>query len=182
MPYMLLLIALIVLLIAFIIWYISVSNRLNRAIIKIDEANSGIDVALTKRYDVLTKMMNVVKDYARHEKEILFEIVKLRNNMSIEEKSEANDKMNHNLDQIKLLAENYPELRSSENYKTLQQAISDVEEHLQAARRMYNSNVSILNQSIVTFPDKIVAGMKRITKRDFFEAEESKRQDVDIDL
>lgn len=182
MPYMLLLIALIVLLIAFIIWYISVSNRLNRAIIKIDEANSGIDVALTKRYDVLTKMMNVVKDYARHEKEILFEIVKLRNNMSIEEKSEANDKMNHNLDQIKLLAENYPELRSSENYKTLQQAISDVEEHLQAARRMYNSNVSILNQSIVTFPDKIVAGMKGITKRDFFEAEESKRQDVDIDL
>ena len=73
-------------------------------------------------------------------------------------------------------------MRSSENYKQLQEAIVDIEEHLQAARRMYNSNVSILNQDIVTFPNNIVAGMKGITKREFFEAEDIKKEDVKIDL
>ena len=179
---MLLVASIVLILIVFMIWFISVSNKLNRAIVKIDEANSGIDIALTKRYDVLTKLMDVVKAYAKHEKETLFEIIKLRKDMTIKEKNEVNEKMNHNFEQIKILAENYPELRSSENYKQLQDAIVDVEEHLQAARRMYNSNVSILNQSIVTFPNNIVAGMKGITKREFFEAEDIKKEDVKIDL
>lgn len=176
------LIVIIVFIVALLMWYILISNKLNRAIIKIEEASSGIDVALTKRYDVLTKMMEVVKSYAKHEKETIFEIIKLRQNMTIEQKEEINDKMTHNFEQIKLLAENYPELRSSENYNTLQLAISDVEEHLQAARRMYNSNVSILNQAIVTFPSSIVANIKGIKKHKFFEAEDNKRKDVKIDL
>ena len=159
-----------------------ISNKLNRALVKIDEANSGIDVALTKRYDVLTKMMDVVKDYAKHEKETLFEIIKLRQDMTLAEKNEVNKKMNHNFEQIKILAENYPKLKSSENYKTLQETIIDVEEHLQAARRMYNSNVSILNQAIVTFPESIIANIKNVKKHDFFEANEIKKEDVKIDL
>ena len=165
-----------------LIWYISVSNSLNRALVKIDEANSGIDVALTKRYDVLTKMIEVVKGYASHEKETLFEVINLRKGMTIEEKNDINNKMNHNYEQIKLLVENYPELKSSENYKTLQLSITDVEEHLQAARRMYNSNVSIFNQKIVTFPSVIVAKVEGITKREFFVADEKKREDVKINL
>ena len=163
-------------------WYISVSNNLNRALVKIDEANSGIDVALTKRYDVLTKMIDVVKAYSKHEKETLFEVIKMRNNMTMEEKNEDNNKMTHNFEQIRLLVENYPELKASENYKTLQLSIADVEEHLQAARRMYNSNVSIFNQTIVTFPNSIVASMKGLTKKDFFEADETKKEDVKINL
>lgn len=163
-------------------WYISVSNNLNRALVKIDEANSGIDIALTKRYDVLTKMMDVVKAYSKHEKETLFEVIKMRNNMTMEEKNEVNNKMTHNFEQIRLLVENYPDLKASENYKTLQLSIADVEEHLQAARRMYNSNVSIFNQTIVTFPNSIVASMKGLTKKDFFEADEAKKEDVKINL
>lgn len=165
-----------------LIWYISVSNKLNRALVKIEEAASGIDVALTKRYDVLTKMIDVVKAYSKHEKETLFEVIKIRNNMSIEEKNEVNDKMNHNFEQIKLLVENYPDLKASENYKTLQLSIAEIEEHLQAARRMYNSNVSIFNQLIVTFPNSIVASMKSLTKKDFFEADEKKKENVKINL
>jgi len=165
-----------------LMWYISVSNNLNRALVKIDEANSGIDVALTKRFDVLTKMIDVVKAYSKHEKETLFEIIKMRNNMTMEEKNEVNNKMNHNFEQIRLVVENYPELKSSENYKTLQLSIADVEEHLQAARRMYNSNVSIYNQTIVTFPSSIVASMKGLTKKAFFEADETKKEDVKINL
>lgn len=163
-------------------WYISTSNKLNRAVVKIDESLSGIDVALTKRYDVLTKMMDVVKAYAKHEKETLFEVINLRKDMSIQEKNEANKAMDENMKKINIVAESYPELKSSENYKTLQQSIADVEEHLQAARRLYNSNVSLFNQLLVTFPTSSIAKNKGMTKKDFFEADESKREDVKIDL
>jgi len=165
-----------------LIWYIATANKLNRTIVKVEEASSGIDVALTKRYDVLTKMMDVVKAYAKHEKETLFNVINLRTNMSVKEMNEENRKMDENFQRINVLAESYPDLRSSENYKNLQLAISDVEEHLQASRRAYNANVSILNQMIVTFPTSIVANSKGITKKDFFEAESHKKQDVKIDL
>ncbi len=172
----------IALVIILVIWYISTVNKLNRTIVKIDEADSGIDVALTKRYDVLTKMMDTVKAYAKHEKETLFEVINLRKGMTLEEKNIENAKMSHNLEKINLVVENYPELKSSENYKMLQQSIVDVEEHLQAARRMYNSNVSIFNQMIVTFPTSIIANSKGMVKKDFFEADEVKKQDVKIKL
>lgn len=175
-------IAVIVVILIIVISIISISNKLNKAIVKIDEASSGIDVALTKRYDVLTKMIDVVKSYAKHEKDTLFEVIKLRKNMSIEEKSAENKKMDENFSKINIVAENYPELKSSENYKTLQQSIVEVEEHLQAARRLYNSNVSIYNQMIVSFPISIIAKSKGMVKKDFFEAEETKKEDVKIKL
>ncbi len=165
-----------------VLWYISTSNKLNRAVVKIDESLSGIDVALTKRYDVLTKMIDVVKAYAKHEKETLFEVINLRKDMSIQEKNEANKAMDENMKKINIVVENYPELKSSENYKTLQQSIADVEEHLQAARRLYNSNVSLFNQLLVTFPTSSIAKNKGMTKKDFFEADETKKEDVKIDL
>ena len=165
-----------------IIWYISISNKLNRAIVKIDESLSGIDVALTKRYDVLTKMIDVVKAYSKHEKETLFKVINLRKDMSIKERNDANHDMDENFKKINIVAENYPELKSSENYKTLQQSIADVEEHLQAARRLYNSNVSLYNQLLVSFPTSSIAKNKGMTKKEFFEADEIKKDDVKIDL
>lgn len=171
-----------VLLLALVLWIILTSNKLNRAVVKIDEALSGIDVALTKRYDCLTKMIDVVKAYTKHEKETLFEVINLRKGMSIEEINNENEKMSENFRKINVVAESYPELKSSENYKTLQQSIVDVEEHLQAARRLYNSNVSIYNQMIVSFPTSIIANSKNMTKKEFFEADESKKEDVKIDL
>ena len=163
-------------------YFISISNRLNRAKVKIDEAGSDIDVSLTKRYDVLTKMVDVVKSYAKYEKETIFQTVQLRRNMSMQEKSEANRIMGENFERIHALAENYPDLKASANYNTLQKAIADVEEHLQASRRLYNANVSRYNQMLVAFPTSLIAGMKGMTKEEFFTAEESKRQDVKMDL
>lgn len=165
-----------------LITVISISNKLNRYQVKIDEANSGIDVALTKRYDVLTKMIEVVKGYAKHEKETLFEVINLRKGMSLEEKASENAKMDRTMEKINVLAESYPELKSSENYNTLQKTIVDVEEHLQASRRMYNANVSSFNQALVTFPSSMIASMKGLTKKSFFEAEETKKEDVKIEL
>ncbi len=165
-----------------IIWYISVSNAFNRDIIKIDEADSGIDVALTKRYDVLTKMIAICKGYAKHEKETITDTIKYRKGMSMEERAEANNKMTETFGKINVLAEAYPDLKASENFKTLQQSVTDVEEHLQAARRLYNSNISSYNQRVVTFPSSIVASTKGLAKREFFEAEDAKKEDVKIEF
>lgn len=171
-----------VLIVIIIIWYITTSNAFNRAIVKIDEADSGIDVALTKRYDVLTKMIAVCKGYAKHEKETIVDTIKYRKGMTMEERVEANNKMNDTLGRINVLAEAYPDLKASENFKSLQTSIADVEEHLQAARRLYNANISSYNQKVVSFPASIVAGMKGLSKKEFFEVEEAKKEDVKIEF
>ena len=174
----------VVLVIVFIIlvWWISTLNGLKKTQIKIEEASSGIDVALTKRYDVLTKMVQIAKSYAKFEKETILEAVKLRKGMSIAEKNEAAAAMGDVQRGLNILAENYPQLHANENFRQLQVAVMDVEEHLQGARRAYNSNVSTLNQKIVTFPTSIVAGVSGITRQAFFEAENEKLAVVKMDL
>lgn len=161
-----------------IIWYIGVSNSIKVAALKVDESESGIDVALTKRYDVLTKMLDTVKGYQKHEQSVLSELVELRTGMSMTEKKAANDVMDKVSKDISVLAEGYPELKANTNFVELQKAIIDVEEHLQAARRLYNSNVNAYNTKLVVFPSNIVANNMGAVKRELFEADEIKRQDV----
>lgn len=175
-------IAIVVIILIFVIWCISVSNKLNRTVIKIDESLSGIDIALAKRYDVLTKMIEVVKGYVKHEKETLFAVINLRKEMSLPEKVIEDKKMDKNMQKINIAVENYPELKSNENFKELQKAIVDVEEHLQASRRCYNSNVSIYNQLIMSFPTSVIAKKKNMTKKEFFKADEIEKETVKVDL
>lgn len=165
-----------------VLWWIGTSNLLRQTIVKIEEADSGIDIALTKRYDMLNKLADITKAYAKHEKDTLFGVIELRKGMPLKEKINANTKMDDVYKQLNVVAEAYPELRSSENFKQLQISVMDVEEHLQAARRFYNSNVSILNQYIVSFPTSIVAKKLQIKERDFFEQEEMKKQDVKMEF
>jgi len=169
-------------LLVILLWYITTRNNIARAEVKINEAESGIDVALTKRYDVLTKMLDVTKGYAKHEVETQTQVVKLRSGMTMSERSEANTKMDDMLHQINILQENYPDLKASENFKQLQMAILDVEEHLQASRRAYNGNVTIFNNLIVSFPSSVVSGMMGKSIKEFFEAEASKKADVKMDF
>lgn len=161
-----------------IIWYISVSNSIKVAALKVDESESGIDVALTKRYDVLIKMLGAVKGYQKYEQSVLSELVELRTGMSMAEKKAANNTMDKVSRDISVLAEGYPELKANTNFVELQKAIVDVEEHLQAARRLYNSNVNAYNAKLVVFPSSIVANNMGAVKRELFEADEIKRQDV----
>lgn len=163
-----------------VIWFIGMMNKLRASALKVDEADSGIDVALTKRYDVLTKQLAVVKEYTSYESKTLFETIRLRSGMSVGEKSEAANKMNEVANQFRLTAEAYPELKSSANYIALQNSITDVEEHLQAARRLYNANATDYNTKIVMFPASIVAGIIGAKKRDLFEAEDYKKNDVEM--
>lgn len=171
-------IGILVVVVLVVVWYIATSNSIKVLDLKVQEGESGIDVALTKRYDVLTKMLDTVKGYMTHEQKMLTEIVRLRSGMTMQEKNAANQQMDEMAKQINILAENYPELKSSNNFAELQRAIADVEEHLQAARRLYNANVSAYNAKIVVFPNSIVAGNMGAREKVYFEAEEAKRQDV----
>lgn len=172
----------IIIMVLIIIYWIIIYNKLNQSIIKIDEADSGIDVALNKRYDALTKLLDTVKGYAKHEQETLSNVIELRKNMNLAEKIDANNKMTEEIGKINVLVENYPELKASQNYIMLQKGIIEVEEHLQAARRLYNSNVSSYNQLVVSFPSSIVASANGKVKKDFFKVEEEKKEDVKMDF
>lgn len=177
MPYVVLALVLILFILA-VIWIIRTRNFFARLIVKIGEAESGIDIALTKRYDILTKLLDVTKGYAEHEKEILTQTAALRSGSTLKEKEEYNSALNEAFRRINVVAENYPSLTADRSFKELQMSISDVEEHLQAARRAYNGNVSIFNQKLITFPSNIIADSMGLEPVDFFQAEEDKRQDV----
>lgn len=163
-----------------VIWYISTSNSIRTLKLKVKEGESGIDVALTKRYDTLTKMMDAAKAYMSYEQSTMIQLVNLRKGMTMNERNAANKNMDEVEKQINFMAENYPELKSSNNFMSLQEAIADVEEHLQAARRLYNANVNAYNAKIVVFPNSIVAGIMKAEQKQFFEAETGKKNDVKI--
>ena len=163
-----------------IIWAIATVNGFKRKEIKVQESLSGIEVALTKRYDMLTKLLDTSKGYMKHEKETLEGVIKLRKGMSVSEMNEATKQMDNIASQIQFTAEAYPELRSSEIFQELQRGIRDAEEHLQAARRLYNANVTSYNTSIVMFPASILAGGRK--PLEFFEADEYKKADVKMEF
>lgn len=165
-------------------WFISTHNRFIRLDQDVESSLSRIDVYLTKRFDLLTKMVATTKGFAKHEKETLVEVIGMRNpgaNASLKEKAEFNEQMTNVSRQLNLVIEKYPELKADSLFKSLQASISEVEENLQAARSNYNSNVAVFNKAILQFPGSIVAGAK-FTKKDYFEAEAAKRQDVTIEF
>ncbi|RJX25711.1 MAG: LemA family protein [Acholeplasma sp.] len=166
-------------------WVISTINSFNRMLVKIDESESSIDVALTKRFDLLSKMFSAAKGYMKHEQETLTKVVQMRqpgHGAPITEKQEFANELTRGLQAINVVVEQYPDLKASQNVLKLQDASLEVEENLQAARRVYNSNVSIYNQKVVVFPSSVIANWKKFEKRAFFEAEELKRQDVKFDF
>ena len=174
-----------VLLVIVLIWIITTTNAFRRMLVKIDESESSIDVALTKRFDLLTKMFQATKGYMKHEQETLAKVVQMRqpaHQASIQEKQEFAESVSRGLQAINVVVEQYPDLKASQNVLRLQDATTEVEENLQAARRVYNANVSYYNQKVVVFPSNVIAKWKNFTKRDFFEAEEIKRQDVSFEF
>lgn len=176
---------LLLLLIIFLCWWFGTINSMRKMNIKVDEAESGIDVALTKRYDLLTKEVAVVKGYAKHEAETLEKVVAMRQpekNAPMADKTAFANEVTKAFDSINVVMERYPDLKANTNFLNLQNQIADVEEQLQAARRLYNANVSTYNQKIIVFPSSIVAKKYSMIKRDFFEAENAKRADVKIEF
>ena len=159
-------------------WCIRTVNDFKKKEIRVQEGLSGIEVALTKRYDKLVKMLDIAKGYMTHESELFTKVIELRHGMSIAEMNDAQRQMDTLSVRFFAVAENYPELRSSDVFVELQRGIRDAEEHLQAARRLYNSSVTAYNTAIAMFPAKLLAGLRQ--PKEFFAADASKCEDVNI--
>ena len=170
------LIIILVVVLAIVIWCVRTVNEFKKKEIRVQEGLSGVEVALTKRYDMLTKMLDTAKGYMAHESELFTKVIELRRGMSVAELNDAQQQMDSLSGKLFAVAEGYPELRSSEVFVELQRGIRDAEEHLQAARRLYNTSVTSYNTAIAMFPAKILAGSRQ--PKEFFAAEENKREDV----
>ena len=169
-------IVILIVVLVIVFWCIKTVNGFKKKEIRVQEGLSGIEVALTKRYDMLVKMLDTAKGYMSHESELFTKIIELRRGMSVAEMNDAQQQMDALRGKIFAVAENYPELRSSDIFVELQRGIRDAEEHLQAARRLYNSNVTAYNTAIAMFPAKLLAGPRQ--PKEFFAAEAGKREDV----
>ena len=171
-----------IIVIILVLWIIITSNGLIRKRNKVEEARSGIEVALTKRYDMLTKLLDVAKNYARHEEKIFTTVIKLRQGMSLEELQEADASMNQMTSSLAAMAEAYPQLSADTVFKELQVGIRDAEDQLQAARRVYNANVTSFNTAVEIFPSSIIAGMKKMTKNELYRADAVHHADVKMNF
>lgn len=174
------LIAIVVIAAAIGIWAIVTTNNFKALDIKTQEGLSGIEVALEKRYDMLTKMFDVSKAYMKHESEVFARTVELRRGMDVGELNMAEAQIESQQSRFFAVAENYPQMLSSNVFMELQRGIRDAEDHLQAARRVYNVDVTRYNTAIVMFPASLLAGGR--SPKEFFEAAENKHGDVKMDF
>ena len=164
------------------IWFISVGNRLNRYLVTIEESKRTVDIVLVKRYDTISEMLKVAKAYAKHEQQIFTDLVALRQGATIQESNQVITNQNDVLAQIRAVGENYPDLLSSNQFLALQKEIADENEDLAASKRIVNSNISQINQAIVTFPTSLVAGIKGMQQVPFLlEDTQGKKNLNDLD-
>lgn len=157
-------------------------NSLTKKRLRVKQAKSGIDVYLTQRFDLIPNLVECVKAYCKYEESILTEISKIRVSYNKEKDIRVGQELNNRYYNIMAIAEGYPELKANEQFLNLQKSLSKIESQLQAARRLYNSEVTSLNISIDTFPSSIIAEAFKFKKEDLFEAEEMARQNVEINI
>jgi len=175
---------LLIVVIAVIAWLIAIFNGLIRLKNRTQEAFSDIDVQLKRRHDLIPNLIETVKGYATHEKELLENVTKARtaaiSAQGIEEKGKAENMLSQTLKSIFAVSENYPDLKASQNFLQLQDELSDTENKIQAARRFYNGNVRDFNTKIEVFPNNLVAGMLGFKGFGFFQAESKERENVKV--
>ena len=164
------------------LWIVMIYNGLVRLKVRTNEAWADIDVQLKRRHDLIPNLVETVKGYATHERELFEKVTQARANamnaQNPEEKGQAENMLTGALKSLFAVSENYPQLRANENFLELQRELSDTENKIQAARRFYNGNVRDLNTKIQVFPDSIVANMLNIKKKEFFEIEEPKEKEA----
>ncbi len=164
-----------------LIWFIATYNVLVRLRQHCRESWSGIDTELKRRYDLIPNLVATVQGYAKHEREVLERVIEARSRAAASHGSPAQQAQDENmlvqsLRGLFALAENYPDLKASENFALLQRELANTEDRIQAARRFYNANVRDLNTRTEVFPSNVVAGMFGFKKEEFFEVEPAVRE------
>lgn len=167
-----------------LLYFVSIYNGLIRLRKDIDKNWSNIDVLLKQRYDEITKLVKVCEGYMKYERETLEKIVGLRTEFlkvdTVQEKEKIDTAITGALKTIFAVAENYPELKTNNNFIQLQGRISEIENMIADRRELYNDSVNIHNIRIHQIPDMVVAGMLNYQDKPLFEATSEERKDVDI--
>lgn len=164
----------VVLVIALFVWF--TYNSMVTAKVRVEEAWSDITVQLKRRLDLIPNLVNSVKGYAAHEKEVFQRVTEARANalnaQGVKETAEAENMFEGALKSLFAVAEAYPQLRATENFQQLQNELVDTEDKIQAARRFYNGAVRDFNTKLSIFPNNIIANMFKFKSREFFEVED----------
>lgn len=168
------------------LWAVAIYNGLIKLKNRVDEAWSDIDVQLKRRYDLIPNLINTVKGYAAHEKELFEKVTEARTQamgaQNPADKEKAENMLSGTLKSLFAVAENYPDLKANQNFLELQRELTDTEDKIQASRRFYNGNVRDFNIKIEVFPNNIFAGMLHFVKRDFFQADSSEKENVKVEF
>lgn len=178
--------AIIIILVALVVIVIFLYNRLVVLRNRVDNAWSQIDVQLKRRYDLIPNLVETVKGYAAHEREVFERVTEARSQAiaagAVGEQAKAENMLTSTLRSLFAVAENYPELKANQNFLMLQEELSGTESKIAFARQFYNDSVMNFNATIQTFPSNIMAGMFGFQSRDYFEIEEVSREPVKVDF
>lgn len=165
-----------------VIFVIGTYNKLVRLKNMVEEAWSGIDVQLKKRYSLIPNLVNTIKGYAAHEKEVFENVAAMRsagiNAKTVEEHSKAENAITQALGRLFAVAENYPELKANTNFLDLQSQLTAIEHDIQMARRYYNGTARDKNITVESFPSNLVASMFGFTKSAYFELDDAKERET----
>lgn len=159
--------------IALVLYAITIYNRLITLKHRVDNAWAQIDTQLKRRYDLIPNLVETVKGYASHEREIFEKISELRYKAmsagNISEASQANNQLTQALKSLFALAEAYPELKANENFLSLQEELSNTENKIAFARQFYNDTVLEFNRALEMFPTNILARWMNLTPRVYYQ-------------
>ncbi len=173
-------------LVVLVVVVVGLYNGLVRTRVRVDEAWSDITVQLKRRMDLIPNLVNTVKGYATHEKEVFEKVTEARANTLNAQGPAATAKAEGEFEQalksLFAVAENYPQLRATENFQQLQADLTDTEDKIMASRRFYNGAARELNIKIDTFPGNIIAGMFGFKTREFFEVEDRAAAEKPVDV
>ena len=160
-----------------LIWFVIVYNRFVRDRNRVETAWSDIDIQLKRRYDLIPKLVAAVEQYARYEQSTLKTLIEIRSRASamesVGEKGPLEGMLGSGLGKLIALAEDYPELKADQSFLQLQHDLTEVENHIQYARRFYNGAVRNFNTRIDSFPDLLIAALFGFRRHDFFELDSS---------
>jgi len=168
------------------LYAVSTNNKFVGLRETVDKESANIDVVLERRADLIPNLVNTVKGYVKHEESVINSITEARENLisakSLNEKAEANSKLDSAINALMVVVENYPDLKANENFIQLQDELAGTENRIAIARKNYNDAATEYNKAIQMFPGSIIANLKKYEKVKYFEAEESKKEVPTVDF
>src|SRR3954452_18174402 len=175
-------IVVVVLILLAVFYYIAKRNGIISSRNRVDESWSGIDVQLKRRHDLVPNLVETVKGYATHEQAVFTKVTEARaesmSAKSVQDTASAETKLTGALTDLRAVAEQYPNLKATENFQQLSRNLSELEDEIQASRRIYNSNVQSYNTRIQQFPGSIIANQGGFQPKTFFEITEPGDREV----